>query len=254
MQLTYLDSNSWLIEIAQKRILLDPWLVDNLVFGNQTWLFKGEKLTQREIPSNIDLILLSQGLEDHTHPPTLKQLDHNLPVVGSPNAAKVTKNLGYSQVTALKHGETFNLANQVEIKAFPGSPIGPTLIENAYLIKDLATKQTIYYEPHGEHSPKIKEVAPVDVLITPIANLSLPLIGSIIKGQKTALEICQWLQPQVILPTAAGGDVKFEGLLLTLLRTEGTAAEFREMLAENNLNTRVIDPKPGESFALELVN
>ncbi len=254
MQLTYLDSNSWLIEIAGKRILIDPWLVDNLVFGNQTWLFKGEKLTQREIPQNIDLILLSQGLEDHAHPPTLKKLDHNLPVVGSPNAAKVTKNLGYSQVTALKHGESFNLANTVEIKAVPGSPIGPTLIENGYLIKDLATKQTIYYEPHGEHSPSIKEVAPVDVVITPIANLSLPLIGPIIKGQKTALEICQWLQPQVILPTAAGGDVKFEGLLLGLLRTEGSAAEFREMLAQNNLNTRVIDPKPGETLALELVN
>ncbi|MEM1369418.1 MAG: MBL fold metallo-hydrolase, partial [Cyanobacteria bacterium P01_H01_bin.15] len=32
MHLTYLDSNSWLIELAGQQILLDPWLVDDLVF------------------------------------------------------------------------------------------------------------------------------------------------------------------------------------------------------------------------------
>ena len=48
MQLTWLDSNSWLIEIAEKRILLDPWIKGNLVFGNLNWLFKGTKNTERE--------------------------------------------------------------------------------------------------------------------------------------------------------------------------------------------------------------
>ena len=41
MHLTYLDSNSWLMELAGKKILLDPWLVGPLVFGNQSWFFKG---------------------------------------------------------------------------------------------------------------------------------------------------------------------------------------------------------------------
>jgi len=40
MYLTWLDSNSWLIELAGKRILLDPWLVGDLTFGNLTWLFR----------------------------------------------------------------------------------------------------------------------------------------------------------------------------------------------------------------------
>jgi L-ascorbate metabolism protein UlaG (beta-lactamase superfamily) len=38
MNLTYFDSNSWLIEIDGKRILLDPWLVGDLTFGSLTWL------------------------------------------------------------------------------------------------------------------------------------------------------------------------------------------------------------------------
>jgi hypothetical protein len=61
--------------------------------------------------------LLSQGLEDHAHPPTLKALEHGIPVVGSVNAAKVATDLNYQQVTALKPEESFVLNNKVEIRA-----------------------------------------------------------------------------------------------------------------------------------------
>jgi L-ascorbate metabolism protein UlaG (beta-lactamase superfamily) len=252
MYLTWLDSNSWLIEMGGKRILLDPWLVGPLVFGNIDWLFKGSRLTERPIPENIDLILLSQGLEDHAHPPTLKQLDRNIPVVGSPGAAKVVQELGYTSVTALTHGESFVLNQCVEIKAFPGSPIGPTTVENGYLLKELESGLTVYYEPHGYHSPSLKQVAPIDVVITPMIDLALPLVGPIIKGTNSALEVAKWLQPQVMLPTAAGGDVVFEGLLLKLLRAVGSAAEFRNLLAQNNLKTQVLEPNPGERFEVPL--
>jgi L-ascorbate metabolism protein UlaG (beta-lactamase superfamily) len=250
MYLTYLDSNSWLIEIEGKRILLDPWLVGSLIFSNLSWLFKGDKKVARPIPENIDLILLSQGLEDHAHPPTLKQLDRNIPVVASPNAAKVVKNLGYDRINSLSHGEKFTLDEIVEIQAVPGSPIGPQLVENGYLIKDLRNNKTIYYEPHGYHSQTIKEFAPIDVVITPIIDLKLPLLGSVIKGQNNALEVCQWLQPQIVLPTSAGGDIVFEGLLNSFLTASGTTEEFRKMLTQNNLNTEVIEPVSGEIFEL----
>src|SRR5690349_12687127 len=113
MHLTWLDSNSWLIEIAGKRILLDPWLVGALTFSNLDWLFKGTRPQERPIPEKIDLILLSQGLEDHTHPPTLQRLDRQIPVVGSLSAAKVVQKLGYTSVTALSHGETFTFNHQI---------------------------------------------------------------------------------------------------------------------------------------------
>lgn len=252
MYLTYLDSNSWLIEIADKKILLDPWLEGDLVFGNAPWFFRGEKLEKRIIPEDIDLILLSQGLEDHAHPPTLKKLDRNIPVVGSPTAAKVVTELGYTQVTALEHQEKFTLGETVEIKAVPGSPIGPQLVENGYIVKNLATGHNLYYEPHGYHSESLKEDAPVDVIITPIITLKLFQFLPFIQGQKTALEACQILQPQVILPTAAGGDVKFDGILTSVLSTEGTIADFQNFLSKNNLSTEVIEPKPGDRFAVEL--
>ena len=252
MYLTWLDSNSWLIEIGSKQILIDPWLVGPLVFGNLPWLFKGERLTPRTIPENVYLIVLSQGLEDHAHPETLKQLDKNIPVVASPTAAKVVQDLGYSQVITLDHGYTYCFDNSVEIRAVPGSLVGPTLVENGYIFKDLGIGNTIYYEPHGNHSEKIKEFAPIDVVISPVINLNLPLVGPIIKGNESALQVAQWLQPQVMIPTAGGGDVNFQGLLIFLLKEKGNIEEIQSRLAKDNLATKIIEPKPGERFELEL--
>lgn len=252
MHLTWLDSNSWLIEIGGKQLLLDPWLVGPLVFGNLPWLFKGERRTPRAIPENIDLIVLSQGLEDHAHPQTLKKLDKNIPVVASPTAAKVVQELGYSQIVTLDHNETYSFDNSIEIRAVPGSLVGPTLVENGYIFKDLKTDNTIYYEPHGNHSEKIKEFAPIDVVITPIINLNLPLVGPIIKGNESALQVAQWLKPQVMLPTAAGGDIDFQGLLISLLKAEGSVAETQLQLTKNNLETKVIEAQPGERFEVQL--
>jgi L-ascorbate metabolism protein UlaG (beta-lactamase superfamily) len=250
MNFTWLDSNSWLIEIGEQRILIDPWLVDNLTFNNMDWLFKGSRSQDRSIPDHINLILLSQGLEDHAHPPTLKQLDKNIPVVASPNAAKVVAQLGYQQIISLNHGESFTLNDQIEIKAFPGSPIGPTLLENGYLLKDLASNSTLYYEPHGYHSPAIKEIASIDVVITPIIDLGLPVLGPIIKGMNSALEIAKSVKPKFMLPTAAGGDIIFEGLLVKFLQAGGSAEEFQLLLEKNNLTTQVITPTPGEKVTV----
>ncbi len=251
MYVTYLDSNSWLLELGGEQILLDPWLVGSLVFGNLPWLFKGYRKQDRQIPE-ATMILLSQGLEDHAHPPTLQQLSKSLPVVGSPNAAKVVKALGYTQVTALDHGQSYVVNDTVEIQAVSGSPIGPTLVENGYLLKELGTGKTLYYEPHGYHHPYLKTLGSVDVIITPIIDLGLPLVGAIIKGSDSALEVAQWLNPQVMLPTAAGGEVEFEGLLIRLLRAKGTVAEFQERLSVLGLRTKAIAPLPGQRWEVPL--
>ncbi len=174
-------------------------------------------------------------------------------MVASPNATKVVKELGYTTITTLDHEESFKLGERVEIKAVPGSPIGPTLTENGYIIKGLKSDKSIYYEPHGYHDDSIKETAPIDVIITPIINLKLPLLGAVIKGQKTALQVCKWLNPQVILSTAAGGDIDFQGLLISILKADGTVEEFSELLKQNNLSTKAVDPQSGETIELSLV-
>jgi L-ascorbate metabolism protein UlaG (beta-lactamase superfamily) len=251
MQLTWLDNNSWLIELGGKNILLDPWLVGDLIFGNLPWLFHGTKTVDRPIPEHIDLILISQGLPDHAHPPTLEILDRSIPVVCSPNALEIVQKFGYEQVTAIAHGESYRFAD-IEIKAVPGSPVGPTMIENGYILR--ADGTSLYYEPHGYHSPVLAQEAAIDVVITPLIDLKLPLVGAVIKGQSTALSLCELLQPQFILPTAAGGDIKFEGILVSILQTEGTVAAFQNALTAKSLVTKAIDPQPWQPLSLALAH
>ena len=91
------------------------------------------------------------------------------------------------------------------------------------------------------------------MVVTPIIDIKLPLLGAVIKGQKTALELCEALKPQVIVSTAAGGDVSFEGLLVSILKAEGNVEEFNNLLKSKNLSTLAIDPQSGESIELSLV-
>jgi L-ascorbate metabolism protein UlaG (beta-lactamase superfamily) len=251
MYVTWLDSNSWLLEMGGQRILVDPWLVGSLVFGNLPWLFKGDRPQPRAIPDAIDLILLTQGLEDHAHPPTLKVLDHTIPVVGSANAAKVVTELGYQRVTALPHGETYRLGDRLEIQSVPGSPIGPTLVENGYILRELDTGFSFYYEPHGFHAPEVRQ-STLDVVMTPVMDIALPLVGAILKGRQNTLELAKQVTPQVILPTAEPGDVEYSGFLISLLKAVGGADELQRMLTEAGLSTQVVAPKPGDRTELTL--
>ena len=81
MHLTYYGANGWLLELGGVRVLLDPWLTGPLQFGSATWFFEGRLPHDWPVPENLHLLLLSQGLPDHAHPPSLALLPKNLPVL-----------------------------------------------------------------------------------------------------------------------------------------------------------------------------
>ncbi|NJN75960.1 MAG: MBL fold metallo-hydrolase [Synechococcaceae cyanobacterium RL_1_2] len=248
MELTWLDSNSWLIEMGNKRILLDPWLVGPLTFGNAPWFFQLDRPVPRPIPDKIDLILLSQGLEDHAHRPTLQELDHSLPVVASPNGSQVVTALGYGNVTTLNHGQNYTFDHGITITAVPGAIVGPGAKENGYILTDLETNEKIYYEPHGFHDPSLQTQGPINVLITPIVGAKLAFVIPVLQGGKKALQACQWLQPQAIIPTAGLGSGTYSGVLAKVLTEDGSIDGFKALLHQANLDTTVIVPTPGEPF------
>lgn len=248
MQLTYIGSNSWFLEIDDRRILLDPWLVGPLVFGNAPWLFKGTHRTPPVRPENVNLILLSQGLEDHAHRETLAGLDKAIPVVASPSAATVARDAGFTNVMALAHGET-HASGGLEIQAFPGAPVGLQR-ENAYWLREGTTGKTLYYEPHGFPPAEIRGRAPVDVVVSPTVSLKLPLLGPVINGSDSAPQLAEWLRPQYFLSTAAGGDIEFDGLLNSWLEAVGGTEALQAQLAAKDLATQAIDPVPGQPIAI----
>ncbi len=250
MRLIWFDANSWLIEWEQQRLLVDPWLVGPLVFGNLPWFFCGKRPHPvGPLPDNIDLILLSQGLPDHAHPPTLKQLDRTIPVVASASAAKVVEQLGYTRVHAIAPGESIT-HDRFEIEASPGALLGPFQQENGYFLKHIDSGTTLYYEPHGFYPTDLRIASPVDVAISPIISIKIPPAIPIIQGEQAALELAQLLQPKVWIPTASGGNVIYEGLLSKIIRNLGTIEDFRAQLVQKQLATQVIEPTPGEPFDL----
>ena len=249
MHLTWFSSNTWLIEMAGLRILLDPWLVGDLVFPNLDWLFKGSCI-DRPLPDRLDLILLSQGLPDHAHPETLQRLDRAIPVVASPAAAQVVKHLGYTQVTTLHHHQTYTHQDKLTITATTGSLVGPTTIENGYLLRDLLQQTSLYYEPHGSHDSYLKSVAPVDVVIAPVIDLKLPFNIPIIRGD-TALTVAEWLKPKFFLPSADPGDVTYTGSIVNFLSSQGSAPRLQQQLQAKNLPTQILEPKPGDRLELD---
>ncbi|MEY4431603.1 MAG: hypothetical protein RLZZ533_1539, partial [Cyanobacteriota bacterium] len=119
MHATYFGANGWLLELGDLRVLVDPWLTGPLQFPPGPWFFQGELPQSRPAPQQLDLLLLTQGLDDHCHPASLALLPKELPVVGSPSAAAKAQGLGFSRVHALKHGDCHQLG-ELRITATAG--------------------------------------------------------------------------------------------------------------------------------------
>jgi L-ascorbate metabolism protein UlaG (beta-lactamase superfamily) len=251
MKLTWIDLNSWIFQLAGKTVLVDPWLVDPMVFYGQPWLFTAAHstppaFTPETLPP-IDLILLSQGLDDHCHVPTLEKLDRSLSVVASPTAAKVVKKLGYQQITTLTAWEETTIAPNLQITAIPGAEIQPGQMENGYLLKDLQTCKALYYEPHQFPFKAAERISKVDVAIAPVIGQRFPLLGQVIMGPQQTLQMLQALHPQFFLPTTRG-EIRATGLLPMLTQSVGSVEEFRDRLIASGLSTQLLVPNPGESI------
>ncbi len=252
LHLTWLDLNTWLVELDDCRILVDPWFVGPMTLGLPAWALRLDRPQPRPIPENLDLVLISQGLPDHAHAPSLTALDRHLPIIGPPSAANLVKNLGFTAMTVLQPGEIWQLEDRLKIQATVGAPIGPLRQENGYVLRAGRSGDSLYYEPHGFPDPNLSTLAPVDVVITPMVDVSLPVIGPIIAGASHGLELVNSLQPQVIVPTAELGNLQASGLLAPLLQPPPSSPTLIEKLKGLDQAPKLLKLTPGEPTAIPL--
>lgn len=248
MKLTWIDLNSWIFQLAGKTILVDPWLVDPMVFYGQSWLFtayhKTPPVFKPDTLPPIDLILLSQGVDDHCHVPTLKQLDRSIPVVASPTAAKVVTQLQFQQVIPLSPWQSVTI-DQLSLQATRGAEIQPGQVENGFLLTDLIAQETLYYEPHTFPGKDAAQIGTVDVAIAPVVGQVFPLLGQVIMGPDETLNMLDILRPKLFLPTTRG-EIRTHGILPLLIKSIGSIEEFRDRLDQSQLPTKMVIPEPGE--------
>ena len=238
---TYFGSSGWLIKFGDFHLLIDPWFTGNLSFPPGPWLIEGKLPNEIKAPDRIDLILLTQGLADHAHPPTLKNLSKSIPVIGSSSAAKVVEDLGFQKIYTLQPGMTEQL-EELTIEACAGAPV-PN-IENGYVINH--PSGSLYVEPHGFLDPKVKS-RKLDAVITPVVNITLPLVGAFVKGKEVVPDLVERFQPLTFLASTTGGNAKFSGLLGNLMKMEGSIEESANLLSKDIL---LLNPIPGESYSL----
>jgi L-ascorbate metabolism protein UlaG (beta-lactamase superfamily) len=256
VKLTFIGLNSWLLNIDGLQILIDPWLVDAVVFYGAPWLFEVKHVeppcyTPETLPS-IDLILISQSLDDHCHQPTLAQLSKQIPVIAAPSAVKIVQKLGYDRVIPLAPWATYTLDERVKITATPGAKIqGQT--ENGFLVKSLQTDQTLYYEPHLATDratiDRIHDLGQVDTIIAPIIGQIFPLLGKVIMNPQDAFNLAKVLEPQWYLPTAMGA-LDARGILPQMTRSIGSIDDFEQLLAQSQLATQLSIVQPGGTVAV----
>ncbi len=211
---TYLGSNGWIIEFAEYRIVIDPWLMGDLVFPPGGWFFKGTLKDEIPTPKNIDLILLTQGLSDHCHIPSLKKFPKNTKIICSKSASKIIHELSFESITIMEPGQNLNI-NDIRIEATTGAAVPK--IENGYILE--TNNGSFYIEPHGFLDNKLKP-RKLDAVITPTKNLALPILGPFVKGADVLPNLVKLFNPSYILSSTTGGDAEFSGILNSFITLE----------------------------------
>ena len=240
---TYFGSSTWLIEFRAFRILIDPWLKGDLFFSPPgPWLINGQLNREFDPPKKLDLLLLTQGLADHSHIPSLEILDRSIVSVGSPSASKVLKQLNFQNVISLKPDENIKLG-KLSIEATAGANV-PGL-ENGYIVSN--NEYSFYIEPHGFLDKKIS-ARNLDVVISPVVNLQLPLVGAFIKGKTILPKLIELFNPKIVLASTTGGEANFTGILNSLISVDGSIDEASQFIEGK---ASFINPLVGKCYELK---
>ena len=193
-----------------------------------------------------DVILLSQSWEDHCHKPTLRELPKDIPVVGSPAAVEVAKELGFSNATPLKanaqvrvrpRGDTDEAREgALSIVAVAGALVGPpwSTREAGFILADGSEGARVYYEPHCSYVPESVKAGlravggRVDCVVTPVRSVDVvgfPLVsGGASRGPVKCLN-----RPGLVIPLR-NGELKQDGVSAGLLGRMGPRGGVRGAL------------------------
>ena len=273
LEYTHLEVNGmlWKIPEADLSLVIDP-IASQLDF-RIPWGYRANKkfLGEKE---TLDVIakaapthcLLSMGLDDHTHLPTLAKLVDQLPelkFIVAPSARdKVAPLVDASRIMVLQPGKSMSLAPSVRLTATEGALVGPPwqARENGWLLQ--VQDRAIYFEPHADVTDEALRGLRANVVISPVKEQSLPAQVpkpgrfTLVYGGKRTLEIAQALKASVIVPLG-NGDLDVDGPLSALVEASGTVEDFEQLVKEANAKKdsaeiRVERPTPGVPLKIRI--
>ncbi len=242
------DYQSWVFEVAGRRIAVDPWLTAAHKLPPGHWLFGRRRAAPAPGPeaiANVDALILTGPFADHCDEDTLKVLPRELPVFAQAIAARRAIKMGFTQVTTLHGGDVVTPFDGVKLEAVqPGFPYRHNSI--GFVLE--ADGKRAGFETHvvdlARHGARYQGL---DLLVVPVQGVWLLGVPFVMSPQKV-LHVVQALKPTVVVPT--GNDPQNgHGLLSTaMLFFRGSVEAFGAHLSQAGLPTRFVALTSGQSF------
>lgn len=263
---TSYEGNSWAAKFQNTgaTMLVDPWLVGKLTFGGLDFIYSGskrvttpEKVDLDEIASTTDFVLLTMSIDDHAHKPTLQALvqrNASIPIVASPSAAKVSREIGFKRVYELDHGEKVTLLDgKITVQATEGALVGPpwSKRENGFVISE-KDGISVYYEPHADYNvDSVRKIGTCDVVVSPPCTQSL-LGYDLVKGTSENIPLLKLLKPKAVIALM---NAEFDGsgpLAALISETGGPSLLESQIKDSSTVDANVFVPKAGEPLTVDV--
>ena len=269
----FLESNTFVFRLGDIKIFSDP-VMSQLDFGIPA-VYRGRKkyingATELENEAKTsDLVLISQGFDDHAHTPTLKKLSAlrpDMPYICPPSAVAILTACGIPQncITTISHGQKleFGKANKkakIEIRATQGALLGPPwqTKENGYIFRPAPSTSmdfpSLYYEPHCMFDEaELRQAGTVDYVVTPVVQQVLPAY-TLVDGGARAIELANVLGAKCVIPMM-NGELEQAGVLSKLVRKVGSVDEFMSIASRQSTPLKVLLAPPGEEIPLQPIS
>jgi L-ascorbate metabolism protein UlaG (beta-lactamase superfamily) len=216
------------------------------------------------IIDDINYIIITQGLDDHAHTPTLKKISKlkpNMQYVCPPSAVQIFEKCGISQekLIQITPGQQITIKNKkndaVEIRATTGAKVGPPwqANENGYLLRpkpkqSTSSKYSLYIEPHCMYENEELEKYTSDIVISPIKSQKI-FTYTLVDGGNKAASLCDTLDAKFLVPMA-NGDLVQTGLLSNIINAKGTVEDMQQIRNNRKKSWEIVKVQPGKQFSL----
>ena len=194
MRVTWIGHSTVVIELDGRRLVTDPVLRDRI---NVLRRVSG---AAAEVGA-VDAVLVSHLHLDHLDLPSLQRLGRSVRVFVPVGGAKLLRKRGWSDVVELAAGESAALG-ELEITAthaeHPGrrSPWGDRAAAIGYVVSG---SQRVYFAGDTDLFDGMRELAPVDVALLPVAGWG-PRLPPGHMNERSAVEALGLLRPRVAVP------------------------------------------------------